>query len=476
MQQKFLSNLILLIVLNLVVKPISILGIDATVQNRVGAESYGFYFSLLNFTFLFNVLLDIGINNFTTKNVAQHPNLMLKYLGRIAGLRIVLFVIYAVFTLLIALLLGYDSEVYPILGILITQQFLISMIGYFRSYLSGMMLFKWDAVMSVLDRTLLILICVIAFYVTRDNGQFSIELFIWIQFLCYFIAFIFGAILVMKTIGSNRLQLNRVFSFFIIKKSYPYAILIVLMILYTRIDSVMLERMLTDGAQQAGFYAQGFRLIDAFFMFAMLFSNLLLPIFSRMLKEKESVVDLFQMSAKLLVFGAIALAALCYFNSHAILSLIYTNDIDQSAFPFQLLILTFVAMCVILIFGTYLTALGDMKILNWIALIGLVLNVLVNLLLIPKFGVVGAAFSTMITQFGVALAQVIVVCKKLSIRWTPIQIGTFVLFVLTCFSAIYFLESKHIHLFIQMLCCAGILLLFKVIRPQLFVQLIKGKQ
>lgn len=476
MQQKFLSNLALLIILNLVVKPISILGIDAAVQNKVGAASYGLYFSLLNFTFLFNVLLDFGINNFTTKNVAQYPSLMSKYLGRIAGLRLILFVVYAIFTLFIALLLGYESEVYPILFVLIVQQFLISMIGYFRSYLSGMMLFKWDAVMSVLDRALLIVLCLVAFYLTHNNHLFSIELFIWIQFICYFISFVIGGFLVMKTVGRNRLQINKTFSFYIIKQSYPYAILIVLMILYTRIDSVMLERMLPSGAEQAGFYAQGFRLIDAFFMFAMLFSNLLLPIFSRMIKEKESVVELFKTSAKLLVFGAIVLAALCYFNSHAILSLLYTNDIDQSAEPFQLLMITFVAMCIILIFGTYLTALGDMKMLNWIALIGLLLNVLFNVYLIPKFGVVGAAFSTLVTQFAVAIAQFIIVCKKLQIRFDGFQIGAFVLFVTVCFGSMYFLTSFQVHLLLQLLVCAIILLVFKVIRPQFILQLLKSKQ
>ena len=95
MQQKFLSNLVLLLLLNLVIKPVAIFGIDATVQNQVGSEEYGLYFSLLNFTYLFNILLDLGINNFTTKNVAQYPGLMAKYMGRIAGLRLVLFVLYA---------------------------------------------------------------------------------------------------------------------------------------------------------------------------------------------------------------------------------------------------------------------------------------------------------------------------------------------------------------------------------------------
>ena len=59
MQKKFISNLILLALLNLVIKPVAIFGIDVTVQNRVGSEDYGLYFSLLNFTYLFNILLTL---------------------------------------------------------------------------------------------------------------------------------------------------------------------------------------------------------------------------------------------------------------------------------------------------------------------------------------------------------------------------------------------------------------------------------
>ena len=50
MQKKFISNLAFLVILNFLVKPIAIFGIDATVQNQVGADSYGIYFSLLNFS------------------------------------------------------------------------------------------------------------------------------------------------------------------------------------------------------------------------------------------------------------------------------------------------------------------------------------------------------------------------------------------------------------------------------------------
>ena len=61
MQKKFLTNLGLLVLVTLLVKPFWILFIDREVQNVVGTENYGFYFALLNFSFLFNILLGLGI-------------------------------------------------------------------------------------------------------------------------------------------------------------------------------------------------------------------------------------------------------------------------------------------------------------------------------------------------------------------------------------------------------------------------------
>src|SRR5690606_21995868 len=126
MRRVFFSNLILVIVLNVLVKPLAIFGIDAEVQNRIGAEEYGLYFSLLNFTYLFNIVLDLGITNYNTKHVAQFPHLVKRYMGKIVPFRIVLFFIYVVLTLSIAFCLNYDFRQFGFLSILILNQFLIS--------------------------------------------------------------------------------------------------------------------------------------------------------------------------------------------------------------------------------------------------------------------------------------------------------------------------------------------------------------
>lgn len=464
MQKKFISNLALMVLLNLLVKPIAIFGIDAAVQNRVGDADYGIYFSLLNFSFLFNILLDLGINNFTTKNVAQHPEDASKYLNNVLTFRFILFGLYAVVAFGIGYLLNWNGYQMYLLSFLVLNQFIITLISYARSHFGGLLMFKTDAIISILDRFLLIIFCGILIYTPVTSTPFKIEWFIWIQTLCYVITLFVAAIMLFSQFGVPRLKFSPAFSYSIIKKSFPYALLIFLMMIYTRIDSVMVERMHANGAVEAGFYAKGFRLLNAFFMFAMIFSSLLFPIFSKMFKQKENVTPLLSTASKLLIGGAILIGIVSFFNSEYILSLIYNNDIAESEVPFQLLMFSFIGMCSTIVFGTLLTAKGDMKFLNTISAIGIVINVTINSILIPKYGATGAAVATVITQSLISLIQFIYSVSILKMKFTFLAVGRFSIFVSSLFTLCFYVKADS-GLALFGLCSAGVvgMMLFKLI-------------
>ncbi len=409
MQKKFLSSLFLVIALNLLIKPLAIFGIDATVQNRVGTATYGLYFSLLNLSFLFNILLDLGINNFTTRHIAQHPTLVSHYWGKVIGLRFLLFVLYALITLTTGWIAGYTGTSFYLLGILVFNQLLVTFISYFRSHFGGLHLFRTDAFISILDKALLILICGTLLFTNVSKGKFEIEWFIWIQTICYVTTLFTALVILIIRFGLPVLNFNRNFSIIIIRKSLPYALLILLMMVYTRTDSIMLERIHMNGAYEAGVYAQGFRLLDALFMFGMIFSTLLLPIFSRMIKyQAEGLYDLIRTSRNLLLGGAILIGFICHSHAAWILDLIYKQHDPESVNTFRMLMWVFVAMSVSLIYSTLLTAKGNMRTLNKIALVGVVINIGLNFYLIPEHGAGGAAMATLATQIFSSLVQLVI--------------------------------------------------------------------
>ncbi len=464
MQKKFLSNLLLIVFLNLLVKPYAIFGVDAVVQNRVGTADYGLYFSLLNLSFLFNILADVGINNFTTKNVAQFPHIASKYIGKTLSLRLILFVIYASATLLLGTIIGYRGDALLLLSVLVFNQLLVTLIAYFRSHFGGLLLFKTDAFISVLDRLLLIFICGTVFYFLGKGTPFQLQWFVWMQTAAYSATLLVAYVLLVRKIGMPRFQFHWTFSLAILRKSYPYALLILLMMAYTRTDSIMLALLHPNGKYEAGIYAQGFRLLDAFFMFGMIFANLLLPIFSKLLmKNNASVLAMLTTSRNLLVGGALFVAFICVENANFFLHLIYDHGVEESVPPFRWLMWSFVGMCISLIYGTLLTVNGNLRLLNQLSFVGVLLNIGANTLLIPHFGATGAAFATLITQFSTALAQIYICNKQFHFTIPFIEYARFGAYILVLFIVPKLITSDVLRLPIHLLCGIVGMVAFKLI-------------
>jgi O-antigen/teichoic acid export membrane protein len=194
----------------------------------------------------------------------------------------------------------------------------------------------------------------------------------------------------------------------IIKKSFPFAILVMLMAFYNRLDPVMLELILPDkiGNSEAGIYASAYRLMDAGNMIAYLFAVLLLPLFSKMIKQKESVIQIVKLAFTLLIILSTIVALGSHFYSYELMDLLYKNHVDESAAVFRVLMFGFIAISSTYVFGTLLTANGNLKILNIVAASGMILNLTINIVLIPHFYAVGSAYASLITQFATAIAQV----------------------------------------------------------------------
>ncbi len=480
MQRKFLTNLAFLLFLNLLIKPFYILGIDRSIQNSVGAEEYGIYFALFNFTFLFNIILDLGITNFNNRNIAMHSHLLQKHLSGIIGLRLLLSGIYVLLTFGIGIFLGYEGKELWFLIFLIINQILLAFVLYFRSNLAGMHMFKHDSFVSILDRTLMILFCGLLLWADLGQGAFKIEWFVYSQTAAYAITALIGLIMLGKHAPLSKIKFNPAFSLIILKQSYPFALLILLMAFYNRIDVVMIERLLPDGALQSGIYAQAFRLLEAGVMFAYLFSVLLLPMFSRMLKEKQNVEDLVKLASSLLIAPCVIVAASAWFHGEYIMGLLYNEHIELSAPIFGFLMTGFVGMSATYIFGTLLTANGSMKYLNIMAFVGMVFNVGLNFILIPKFGAVGAAITSMFTQVLTSLAQVVMCAGILKFRINHKYILAMLFYISLCIMTFHMMSDIGINelqsLILSVLTCFIFAIIFRFYNIRSIMTLLKERE
>ncbi|MDD4142638.1 MAG: oligosaccharide flippase family protein [Bacteroidales bacterium] len=435
MKKKFVLNLILLLLLNLLIKPFYIFFVDRNVQNVVGTEEYGLYFAIYNLTFVINIFLDMGIVNFNNRHIAQNPQLLRKHFAPIVTLRLLLGLLYFVIAFAVAAVLGYSARQFALLGILAFNQFLLSFILYLRSNISGQLKFVTDSFLSVLDRFLLIVFCLILLYAKCFAGKFRIEWFIFAQTAAYMLTAITAFCVVLKNASFQRLKFDKKFFFLILKKSFPFAVLTLLMAFYNRVDSVMLSELLpgNEGDIQAGIYAHAFRLLEALNNFAYLFAVLLLPIFSRMLKQKEDVRSIVKVAFNLLAVFSFSFASVGLFFGYDIMNVMYTEHVDISAKACNTLMFCLPGMSFGYLFGTLLTANGSLKYLNIIAAAGMTLNLILNFILIPKYGVIGAAITGVITQSTVSIAQVFVTKKVFHFNADNKTILTFLLFIVLLF-------------------------------------------
>ena len=369
MQKKFLSGLLVLLFLNLLIKPFWVLGIDRTVNNIVGAADYGFYYAIFNFSFLFNIFLDLGLTNFNNRNIAQNSHLLNKYFSGILGIKLLLSALYIVITITFGLIIGYNPSQMNLLYILAFNQVLISLVLYLRSNISGLHFFKTDSVISVLDRFLMILFCSILIWGNLFEKKITIYWFVYCQTIAYFSTAVVAFIIVARKSNFSKIYWNSRFFYVVLKQSMPYALLVLLMTFYNRIDSVMIERLLPAeiGNYQAGIYASAYRLLDATNMIAVLFAVILLPVFARMIKLQQPVNEIVKLSFSLLMTCSliIAFAAISFrFEIMNLLSPQYPNEtlqqfnlrIQEVSFVFGALMSCFVAISTTYIFGTLLTA------------------------------------------------------------------------------------------------------------------------
>ena len=188
----------------------------------------------------------------------------------------------------------------------------------------------------------------------------------------------------------------------LIRSALPFALAVFLMTAYTRIDAVMIEQLRVDGDYQTGLYAAGYRLLDACNMVAYLFAALLLPMFARLASDREALTELIRKAFKLMWILTIIAATVGAAFRHEIMGLLYREATTVWADTFGILILSFIGVGSMYIFGTFMTAVSSMKSVNIAYCTCILLNIGLNVAFIPAMGAKGAAWATLVTQLTIA--------------------------------------------------------------------------
>lgn len=417
MSRFFVKNILFVIAVNLLVKPLWVFLIDRNVQNTVGHADYGIYQALVNLGLIFNIILDFGLTYYNTSIISGAPGKLRTMFPAMLSARIVLVLVYVFLVSIAALAIGYSGREMMLLTGILGIQSLNSLLTFLRSNISALHKFRLDALLSIIDKLLMILVCSVLLFYPAFSGNFKIEWFVTAQIICYGVAVLIG-MLALQRIASIKfrfsLDVKEVSA--IIKKSLPYASLVFMMAVHMRVDTILLERLSGEYSQEyAGIYASAYRLLDVGNMFGIMFAGMLLPMFGRMLSQQNNIQPIIRLSVNMLLPIAFIVSGTAIFFGTQIMQLLYTNADAYSGQVFGWLMACFPAYCMMYVYSTLLTANGNLLLLNKIALAGVIVNVACNLYFIPQQQALGAAKVAFITQTLLGVLYIFFSGKKLSL-------------------------------------------------------------
>lgn len=344
--------------------------------------------------------------------IAQNKELLSSYLANILFCKIFLSMIAFVVGIGITLLLGYQKQAILIFCLILINQFLMSFILYLRSNISASGKYRWDSIISVIDKLLLIIILGVMLYTSIYNS-FNIYYYILSQTAVFALVLLVVLIVNFKLAQNFNLNISKKFIGEILRSSLPYSYVIIMMSVYMRIDGFLLERILPS-PYQAGVYAAAYRIFEAFNNLGYLFAVLLLPMFASLLSNKKKLVHLISISHNLLLILSATASIVTILFSKEIMNFIYPvgyNELYSKVLI--LLMISFFSVSMNYIYGTFLTAAGKVNLINKTVLIAVVINVSLNLILIPYYGAEGAALTSIITQYFVLSVQYYLTIKYL---------------------------------------------------------------
>ena len=409
---KFYSSLLLLIILNAIIKPLWIFGIDRQVQNITGAVEYGTYFSLLNLSIVLGFLLDWGLTNFVNRELAAKKMDLQQQLGSFLLLKLLFFVLYAGVVASVAGLTGVKR--WDIVWAVIVIQFLTFLFVFFRNVVTANQWFKTDAWLSVTDKTLMILACGILIFLPAIFGSINIRKFLLAQIICTTIAILIALfILFLRGIHFKKPTL-KFFDSSIIISVLPFAITVFLMSMHMRLDGFLLERLHPNGAHEAGIYAAAYRLLDASNVIGYLIASFLMPFVARLWSENKPLQQTILQSRHLQLMFAVTIVCTTIMLAPWLQKILYHRDDLYGIRVLQFCLSALIGYSFVQVYGTVMTATGSIRAFCYLNLLAVAINVLLNLILIPRYGALGCCISALSSQALLGLSTMVFVHKKFS--------------------------------------------------------------
>lgn len=380
----------------------------------LGQSGFGDYATLLAFLYIFMVLADFGLYSITVREISKPGADEQRIASAALTLRALIGIIVFGLACLIVQFLPYSGQlkIGLVLGaigfwFLSNNQVLM---GIFQKHLRTDLAGLGEIAGRILQLGLVIL------FVKLNAGFLSIVLALSVGgFLNFLVVFLFACRYV-------RLRISFDFSLWkkILRAGLPLAMAAFLVMIYFRLDTVMLSLM--KGSSEVGIYGLGYKVLEGIIFFPAMFVGLVMPLMSKFFSlSKKFFLSIIQKTLDVLLIFAVPMIVGTIFLSKKIIILIGGRDFILSSGVLNILIFACGIIFLGALFSNAIIAVEKQKALAWIYGLGALVNIVTNFIFIPKYSYYGAAWTTVLTEFLVTFLMVLILHQTIR-RWFSFKI------------------------------------------------------
>lgn len=392
-KHNIIKNLSSLIIAQIIYKLLTFVTI-ILIARFLGVEKFGLLSYGLSFVWIFLFLSDMGLSDLFIRDVSRKNELIKEYINNIVSLKIVLAAISlaAIILCVFCFSLGIiKSLVIVILGISVI---LDSFTYFFRCLFRVKGTMEYEGILMAVEATLkLAAILIVA--KCSINAQ-EVILTSSALLLASLFNLCINYSIFLSSLRSILISFNIRYWMYLLRQSYPFALILILCFYNFRIDTVMLSLIKTDAA--AGLYNANYKIIEQALLIPVTFSIVSFPVFS---KYSDSIKISGLFISRIIfpaVFLSIILITLFYLYGNWIIRTIYGMEFleaRQYLFMQSWIILPFFLKSVL---EKLLLGLRRQSAVLIAYFTGMILKIPLNLFLIPHMGINGASLGTLICE------------------------------------------------------------------------------
>ena len=371
-------------------------------------EIYGQIVTLIALSMVFAAVFDLGLPIIIQREIAESQESASAVFSRVFTLGSIMMLFYYT-TNIIALKIFYPDIPYTMFTVISVMIYISFLVNIVNKTLSGLNEYRQQFIAFILPR-ILILIFFIAgiYYCTLPvSTLLSIMLAGLALNLVFALAYVYKKNI---KISFSFFSINSVLK--IIGVSIPLGLAVVFNFLYDKLDLLLISKLIDY--ESAAYYSIAYGLFKSA---SIAFSFLLVSGFTKIAELKRDPVPIklfLKEHARLISVICIVCTLILFFFSEYIVGILYSGKFSESSFILQILSAALLAMGLNNLTGVILNGMGYFKVVMYITLYALIMNVVLNIMFIPLYGIQAAAVMTVITEYFILIVEWIYLKKILN--------------------------------------------------------------